>query len=271
LSGGELRHSDIKLFYNQKEGVSLSIPNLPQPIGLWWRHINAHTERYPIIVWGNFDFGHRDFNSFFRQLQDRKIINHNAGKIVIGRKMHKDFFIKLISDVKSPLQTTEPPNRNKARDKEITDLETMLSGFFGGGDDDKSTPRVVDMNPAAARTAAHRATQSAQTAASNNNDLSQIRIVLNKENKTSRIVKIRRMEFNKIALEDIYEVGKNQMIKANIEATRERNRLRDTRNIFSTDAMYEYLLSDEENIASVDSDENVPLSAAPWRDQFRRI
>jgi hypothetical protein len=144
----------------------------------------------------------------------------------------------------------------------------MLSGFFGGADDDASTPQVVDMNPTAARTAAHRATQ---TAASSNNDLSQIRIVLNEESKTSRIVKIRRMEFNKIALEDIYEVGKNQMIKADIESTRERNRLRDTRNVTSTDAMYEYLLSDEENMAAVDSDENIALAAAPWRDQFRRI
>jgi hypothetical protein len=76
LSGGELRHSDIQLFYDQKEGVSLSIPTLPQPIGLWWKHINAHTERYPIIVWGNFDFGNRDFNSLFQQLRDNKLINH---------------------------------------------------------------------------------------------------------------------------------------------------------------------------------------------------
>ena len=79
------------------------------------------------------------------------------------------------------------------------------------------------------------------------------------------------MDFNKIALDNIYEVGTNQMIKANIESTRERNKLRDTRNITSTDAMYEYLLSDEENIASVDSDENIPLAAALWRDQFQRI
>jgi hypothetical protein len=76
LSGGELRLSDIQLFYNQKEGISLSIPNIPQPIGLWWQHINAHTERYPIIVWGNFDFGNRDFNSLFRLLRDKKRIHH---------------------------------------------------------------------------------------------------------------------------------------------------------------------------------------------------
>eukprot|EP00978_Attheya_sp_CCMP212_P011837 scaffold29394_cov51-Attheya_sp.AAC.1 len=45
-----------------------------------------------------------------------------SAKIVPGRKMHKDLFIKLISEVRSPLQTTETPDRNKSRDKEVTAL-----------------------------------------------------------------------------------------------------------------------------------------------------
>mmetsp|Transcript_19147 Transcript_19147/g.34728 ORF Transcript_19147/g.34728 Transcript_19147/m.34728 type:complete len:229 (-) Transcript_19147:833-1519(-) len=54
-----LRQSDIQRLYDQKEGISLDMPSTPQPISLWWRHLNANTERFPIIVWGNFDFGHR--------------------------------------------------------------------------------------------------------------------------------------------------------------------------------------------------------------------
>ena len=59
------------------------------------------------------------------------------------------------------------------------------------------------------------------------------------------------------------------MIKANLEETLERKKKRDTRNIAATDAMYEHLLSDEEdiiiNISNIQtSTENYLV--APWRD-----
>jgi hypothetical protein len=71
-----LRQSDIQRLYDQKEGISLDMPSMSQPISLWWRHLNAHTERYPIIVWGNFDFGHRNFNILFRDRRDKKRNQH---------------------------------------------------------------------------------------------------------------------------------------------------------------------------------------------------
>jgi hypothetical protein len=82
---------------------------------------------------------------------------------------------------------------------------------------------------------------------------------------------VKRGDFNKIALDNIYEVGKQQMIKTNLEETRKRKRKlkRDSRNVATTDAMYEHLLSDEEDI--IINISNIPRStenylAAPWRD-----
>jgi hypothetical protein len=42
--------------------------------------------------------------------------------------MHKDFFLNLISQVQSPLQTADREERDKPRNTEITDMESMLSG-----------------------------------------------------------------------------------------------------------------------------------------------
>eukprot|EP00978_Attheya_sp_CCMP212_P025978 scaffold84645_cov63-Attheya_sp.AAC.2 len=102
----------------------------------------------------------------------------NAGRIIAGRKMHRDFFLNLISQVQSPLQTADKEERDKPRNTEIADLESMLSGFFGMGKDAESNEpaRVVDMG---------NITRPAATPKPSTHH-SAIRIILNAEKKNKR-------------------------------------------------------------------------------------
>eukprot|EP00978_Attheya_sp_CCMP212_P001658 scaffold3416_cov65-Attheya_sp.AAC.1 len=63
------------------------------------------------------------------------------------------------------------------------------------------------------------------------------------------------------------------MIKSNLEATRERRRKRDERNVAAADAMYEQLLTAEEDMENMNSNasKNIIFKATPWRDELRTI
>jgi hypothetical protein len=63
--------------YDQKEGISIDLPNFPEAIPLWWQHINPHFQRHPVIVWGNFGFGSRNFDVLFRDHSDKKRNQHH--------------------------------------------------------------------------------------------------------------------------------------------------------------------------------------------------
>uniref|UniRef100_A0A7S2URU1 Uncharacterized protein n=1 Tax=Attheya septentrionalis TaxID=420275 RepID=A0A7S2URU1_9STRA len=72
ILGGLIRKSDIQRLYAQKEGISIDMPSLTKSVSLWWHQINPHSERYPIIVWGNFEYARCNYNSIFRASHDAK-------------------------------------------------------------------------------------------------------------------------------------------------------------------------------------------------------
>eukprot|EP00978_Attheya_sp_CCMP212_P035075 scaffold150698_cov49-Attheya_sp.AAC.1 len=76
VMGGQLRQSDIQQFYDQKEGISLTIPHIPEPIRIWWRHSNPHDVRYPLIIWDHVGFGLRNFDVLFCDLTNNKRNHH---------------------------------------------------------------------------------------------------------------------------------------------------------------------------------------------------
>jgi hypothetical protein len=182
----------------------------------------------------------------------------DAAQIVPNRKMNKDFFLKFIDKVCSPLQVSASLRKCTLKDKDVSDLESMLHTFFGNENGEATLPvRVVEVRHDGGSTV-------------DSSKCAQIRIILNKEEKLTRIVRVKRAEFNKIALEDIYEVGKKQMINANIESSRVRKRLREQRNIAATDAMYEHLLSEAEVDVNDLNDGTIQREKTPWRDIVHR-
>jgi hypothetical protein len=76
MMSGNLRQTDLQRYYDQKEGISLNLPSLPEPIRLWWQHVDPHLQRHPVIVWGTFGFGNRNFNKLFLDHSDMKRNQH---------------------------------------------------------------------------------------------------------------------------------------------------------------------------------------------------
>jgi hypothetical protein len=230
---------------------------------------NSHTERQPKITQQKNAKSKEKQTTQPRRTREKVrifelLVLADSAKIVPGRKMHKDLFLKLLDQVHSPLQTEKGSERLKHNQQEIFDLQTVLSGFFGSQHDSSQSARVVDMGQDATQGGIAKNTVGG---------LSSIKITLNKEAKTTRIVKVKRAEFNKIALQNIYEVGKEQMIKAKLEETRERKRKREERNVAATDAMYEHLLSEEEemSISNTNVENDEIFEYAPWRAELRSI